>query len=92
MPARRSWGRGSRRRSGGFVGGFALTWAGFSAASAAAGQMQADGVAASIQLWAGGLVGAFMLLSVSVMFFYPLTEERFREITEEITARRATEV
>ncbi|MBZ2195887.1 glycoside-pentoside-hexuronide (GPH):cation symporter [Occultella gossypii] len=74
---------------GGFVGGFALTWAGFSAASAAAGEAQADGVSQNIQLWAGGLVGGFLLLSVTVMFFYPLTEERFREITAEIAARRA---
>ena len=74
---------------GGFVGGFALTWAGFSAATAAAGEQQAEGVAESIQRWSGGLVGGFALLSVLVMVFYPLTESRFREIAAEIAARRA---
>ena len=76
---------------GGFVGGLALTWAGFSAASASSGQAQADGVAANIQLWAGGLVAGFILLSLIVMSFYPLTEAKFREITEEISTRRSTE-
>lgn len=75
---------------GGFVGGFALTFAGFSAATASAGENQAEGVAESIQMWAGGLIGGFALLSVLVMYFYPLTEQRFREIASEIAARRAT--
>ncbi|MGB7981098.1 MAG: glycoside-pentoside-hexuronide (GPH):cation symporter [Candidatus Nanopelagicales bacterium] len=75
---------------GGFVGGFALTWAGFSAAAAANKEAQAEGVAESIQLWAGALVGGFTVLSIAVMFFYPLTEEKFREIASEIAARRAT--
>ena len=74
---------------GGFVGGLALTLAGFSAARASAGEGQAAGVSDSIQLWAGGLVGAFTLLSITVMLFYPLTEARFREISAEIAARRA---
>lgn len=74
---------------GGFVGGFALTLAGFSAANASQGAAQADGVAQNIQLLAGGLVGIFTLASVSVMFFYPLTEAKFREISAEIAARRA---
>lgn len=74
---------------GGFVGGFALTWAGFSAATAAAGEAQAEGVADSIQMWSGGLIGGFALLSIAVMAFYPLTEAKFREIAAEIAARRA---
>ncbi len=72
---------------GGFVGGLALTWAGFSAARASSGEAQAEGVAANIQLWAGGLVGVFILLSISVMAFYPLTEAKFREITAELALR-----
>lgn len=75
---------------GGFVGGFALTFAGFSAARASEGQAQAAGVSDGIQLLAGGLVGGFTLLSILVMAFYPLTEQRFREISAEIVARRAT--
>ena len=39
---------------GGFVGGLALTWAGFSAAARVQGQDQAAGVAENIQLRAGG--------------------------------------
>jgi glucuronide carrier protein len=74
---------------GGFVGGLALTWAGFSAAAASSGESQEAGVAANIQLFAGGLVAGFVLLSLAVMFFYPLTDVRFREITSELTARRA---
>lgn len=74
---------------GGFVGGLALTWAGFSAARAASGEPQEAGVAESIQLWAGGILGVFGVLSIAVMFFYPLSEARFREIAAEIAARRA---
>lgn len=73
---------------GGFVGGLALTWAGFSAATASQGLEQESGVAENIQLLAGGLVGAFALASILVMFFYPLTEAKFREIAAEIAARR----
>lgn len=74
---------------GGFVGGLALTWAGFSAATAAANESQAEGVAQNIQLWSGGLVALFMLASLLWMAFYPLTETKFRDITAEIAARRA---
>lgn len=74
---------------GGFVGGSALTWAGFSAALASSGEAQEAGVAEGIQLWTGALIGGFTLLSIAVMVFYPLTEERFRQIAVEIAARRA---
>ena len=76
---------------GGFVGGLALTWAGFSAAAAATGTQQADGVADNIQLYAGGLVGVSALLSLVVMLFYPLTEAKFGEIASEIATRRAAQ-
>lgn len=74
---------------GGFVGGLALTWAGFNAGRASSGEEQAAGVGDSIQLWTGGILGAFALLSLAVMAFYPLTEEKFRQISSEIAARRA---
>ncbi|GAB2672169.1 glycoside-pentoside-hexuronide (GPH):cation symporter [Thalassiella azotivora] len=74
---------------GGFVGGLALTWAGFSADRASSGQDQAAGVAESIQLWAGGILGVFGILSLAVMAFYPLTESRFRQITADIAAKGA---
>ncbi|WP_417562974.1 glycoside-pentoside-hexuronide (GPH):cation symporter [Microbacterium sp.] len=72
---------------GGFVGGLALTFAGFNAAVASAGQSQADGVAQNIQLWAGGLVAVFVLVSALIMIRYPLTEKTFLTITEEIAVR-----
>jgi glucuronide carrier protein len=75
---------------GGFIGGFALTLAGFSADRASSGAAQEAGVGENIQLWSGGIVGIFALLSVAVMAFYPLTEARFREITAEIATRRAS--
>ena len=74
---------------GGFVGGLALTWAGFSAGRASSGQDQLAGVAQNIQFWAAGIIAASALLSMAVMFFYPLTEERFRSISAEIASRRA---
>jgi glucuronide carrier protein len=74
---------------GGFVGGLALTWAGFSAASASAGEAQAAGVAENIQMLTGALVGGFSLVSLAVMAFYPLTEEKFRQIAAQIAERRA---
>jgi glucuronide carrier protein len=74
---------------GGFIGGLALTWAGFSADRASAGEAQAAGVAENIQLWSGGILGVFGILSIAVMAFYPLTEVKFREITAEIASRRA---
>ncbi|WP_225754392.1 glycoside-pentoside-hexuronide (GPH):cation symporter [Actinotalea sp. Marseille-Q4924] len=77
---------------GGFVGGFALTWAGFSASLASSGDAQRPGVAENIQLWTGGLIGAFTLVSIAVMAFYPLTEEKYRQIAGEIAARRALAV
>ncbi|MFC5382033.1 glycoside-pentoside-hexuronide (GPH):cation symporter [Aquipuribacter nitratireducens] len=76
---------------GGFVGGTALTVVGFSAATAAAGGTQEPGVAANIQLAAGGLIAAFALLSLLVMVFHPLTEERYRSIVADLHERREAE-
>lgn len=73
---------------GGFVGGIALTIAGFSAARASSGLDQAEGVGANIQLWAGGLVALFSLLAALVMYFYPLTDSLYRKIVQEIADRR----
>ena len=73
---------------GGFIGGLALTAAGFSADVASSGAAQDPGVGQSIQLWAGGVLAVFALLSIAVMAFYPLTEQRFAEISSELAARR----
>jgi glucuronide carrier protein len=76
---------------GGFVGGLALTIAGFSAARASQGAAQGASVAEGIQLWAGGIIATFALLSVIVMYFYPLTDTVYRQIVSEISARRAAQ-
>lgn len=48
---------------GGFVGGLALTWAGFSASRASSGQEQLEGVAQNIQYWSAGIIAASALAS-----------------------------
>lgn len=70
--------------------GFAVAGEGARAARASSGEAQADGVGASIQLWAGGLLASAAVLSIAVMIFYPLTEAKFQQITGEIAARRAS--
>ncbi|MGA8047633.1 MAG: glycoside-pentoside-hexuronide (GPH):cation symporter [Dermatophilaceae bacterium] len=73
---------------GGFIGGIALTIAGFSAARASGGEAQAAGVGDNIQLWAGGLVALFSILAALVMYFYPLTDVLYKKIVQEIADRR----
>ena len=73
---------------GGFIGGLALTWAGFSAAAASSGADQGPGVASSIQTYGGLLVAGFGLVAILVMIVYPLSEEKFVKITQEIADRR----
>lgn len=77
---------------GGFVGGLALTWAGFNSAAASTGGSQAAGVAGAIQLWSAGLVVVFVVASLVVMFRYPLTEQKFLSITQEIAVRRTESI
>lgn len=72
---------------GGLVAGLVLTWAAFNSGVAAAGKAQAPGVAEGIQLWTGGVVVVFVLVSALVMSRYPLTEKTFMTITEEISVR-----
>ena len=76
---------------GGFVAGLALTWAGFNASAVADGAAVSDDVAASIEFYGGMLIIASSILAAVVMWFYPLSEKRFAEITEEITERRITQ-
>lgn len=73
---------------GGFVGGLALTVAGFNADLASTGQEQAQGVAHNVQLLTGGLVLVFMVLALIVMLGYPLTERKLLTYTEEVATRR----
>lgn len=76
---------------GGLVAGLVLTWAAFNSTLAAAGKPQAAGVADSIQLWTGGVVALFVLVSALVMARYPLTEKAFMAITEEIAVRETAQ-
>lgn len=73
---------------GGAVGGWALTWAGFSAAAVSAGEPVSDAVAHSIVLWGVGGIVVATAVGQLIMWFYPLTEARFAEIVEEIATRR----
>lgn len=73
---------------GGFLGGLALGWAGFVAADVAQGQPPDPDVANNIRMWAAIIIMAGTLLGQLVMYFYPLTEQRYLEIVGEIAARR----
>lgn len=73
---------------GGFIGGWALVWAGFQAAEVAAGAPVSDTVATNIILWATAAIVVTTLIGQLIMWFYPLTEVRFGEIVREISARR----
>jgi glucuronide carrier protein len=74
---------------GGAAGAYALGLVAFSSVSAKEGRPQAAETVDGIQFWAGALTGGFILLSVLIMFFYPLTDKVFRQIVGEIAARRA---
>jgi glucuronide carrier protein len=74
---------------GGAVGAYALGWAAFNSQAAKKGVAQGASTIDGIQRWTGGLVAAFILLSLLIMAFYPLTEKVFRQIVSEIATRRA---
>lgn len=73
---------------GGFIGGWALVWAGFVAEDVADGATVSDEVAGNIIMWAAIFIAVATLLGQILMWFYPLTEARYAEIVEEIKARR----
>lgn len=73
---------------GGAGGAYALGLVAFSSQAAKDGTPQAPGTVAGIQLWTGGLVSGFIVLSLLIMWFYPLTDKVFRQIVGEIAARR----
>lgn len=77
---------------GGFVGGWALVWAGFVAADVSAGAEVTDEVAGNIRMWAAVfLIGATALTQLA-MLLYPLTEKKYLEIVGEIGQRRAARI
>jgi glucuronide carrier protein len=74
---------------GGAAGAYTLGFVAFSSQVAKAGQPQAPETVNGIQFWTGAITAGFILLSVLIMFFYPLTDKVFRQIVGEIAARRA---
>jgi len=74
---------------GGAAGAYALGIVAFNSQWAKDGTPQAPETVAGIQLWTGGLVVGFIVLSLLIMWFYPLTDKVFRQIVGEIAARRA---
>jgi glucuronide carrier protein len=74
---------------GGAAGAYALGFVAFSSTAAKAGQAQTQSTVDGIQFWTGAITAAFIVVSVIIMFFYPLTDKVFRQIVGEIAARRA---
>jgi glucuronide carrier protein len=74
---------------GGAAGAYALGFVAFNSQWAKDGTPQTAETIRGIQLWSGGIVAGFVLLSMLIMWFYPLTDKVFRQIVGEIAARRA---
>jgi glucuronide carrier protein len=74
---------------GGAAGAYTLGWAAFNSKAAKANVPQPADTIHRIQLLTGFLAGGFSLLSVLIMALYPLTDQLYRRIIIEITARRA---
>jgi glucuronide carrier protein len=74
---------------GGAAGAYTLGFVAFSSKAAKAGQPQAPETVSGIQFWTGALTAGFIVISVIIMFFYPLTDKVFRQIVGEIASRRS---
>jgi glucuronide carrier protein len=74
---------------GGAAGAYALGIVAFNSQWAKDGTPQAPETVAGIRLASGGLVAGFIVVSLLIMWFYPLTDKVFRQIVGEIAARRA---
>ncbi len=73
---------------GGFLGGFALVWAGFNAAEVSQGIQPPDEVGRAILFWALVFVVGATALGQLVMAAYPLSEAKYQEIVQAIALRR----
>lgn len=69
---------------GGAVGAFALAGGGYLAHATT----QTDGALSSIRFGAALVPAITAALALAIMYFYPLTEQKFREIVSETAARR----
>jgi glucuronide carrier protein len=74
---------------GGAAGAYALGVVGFNSAAAKAGETQSASAIDGVQLATGLLTAGFILVSLLIMWFYPLTDKVFRQIVGEIATRRA---
>ena len=73
---------------GGAAAAYALGIVAFNSQWAKEGTPQTPETVADIRLLTGGLVAGFIVLSLLIMWFYPLTDKVFRQIVREIAARR----
>jgi glucuronide carrier protein len=69
---------------GGAIGAFALAGGGYVAKASS----QSDGAVMSIRFGAALLPAITAALAFSIMYFYPLTERKFKQIVAETVARR----
>lgn len=74
---------------GAAIAGYALAWASYDGSLKGTGRQQAPEVLDRMQHAAGALPALFFLAAILIMFTYPLTEARFREIVAGIQANRA---
>ncbi|WP_442577075.1 glucuronide transporter [Microbacterium sp. F51-2R] len=77
------------RKTGQAVGGALAAYALALGGYAAGAQVQSDSAEWGIRAAAGLLPAVAALIAIAVMFFYPLTDARHREIIAEIAQRRA---
>jgi glucuronide carrier protein len=81
------------RKMGQALGGSAAAYTiGLGGYLAGKGVVQTDSAQTAIKVAAGVLPAGFILLSLALMFFYPLTERAFRDVVAEVAARRAERV
>ena len=64
---------------------YAIALGGYTAA-----KVQPDSAVTAIKVAAGGVPAVVILVAISVMAAYPITEDRFRRMLREIAERRAT--
>jgi glucuronide carrier protein len=77
------------RKMGQAFGGAAAAYTiGFGGYKAGKGIVQSHSAVTWIKIAVGTVPAAFILLAIAIMFFYPLAEQRFREVVREIVGRR----
>jgi glucuronide carrier protein len=69
---------------GGAMAAYAIGLGGYVAGS----QSQSDQALDTIRYTTGFLPAAFILIAIAIMYFYPLTEERFKQMVSETAERR----